>query len=248
MVSRDDVTRFRDEGFLVLPQLLGAGAIEEARALLDPLFERFHRLPREARRDLADGDRQPAGVPRSAEIERPSRFETRLRRTEAFARCQAVARQLGGPAVGYSFDHAIYKAPLNEAETPWHQDHAYTGHRRLLRTFHFWIPLQDVTLESGCMQFVPGSHVTGLLAHGRRAGGHVRAVEPPQVSRAQACPLALGGVTVHHPLTLHYTGPNYTDAVRRAWIVHFGPWGRLAKWHPAIVLEKVASRLTRGTR
>ncbi|BCS35523.1 SnoK protein [Luteitalea sp. TBR-22] len=247
MLSREEMSRFARDGFLVVPEALGAAAIEEVRALLDPLFTRFRHLPTDVRRDLAAAGPTNGAAPRSAEIERPSRLDPRLRATEAFRRCREMAEALGGRAVGYSFDHAIYKAPFNDAETPWHQDHAYNGHRRLLRTFHFWIPLQPVTVESGCMQFIPGSQSAGLLEHGRRGDGHVRAVEDAESSRAVVCPLPLGGLTVHHPLTLHYTGPNRTGDVRRAWIVHFGPWGRLAKWHPSIVVEKVA-RLATGLR
>ncbi|MGV3519361.1 phytanoyl-CoA dioxygenase family protein [Luteitalea sp.] len=240
MVSREDAVRLHEDGFLVLPRLLGTSAIEEVRALLDPLFASFDRLPTGVRRDLA-GATGASLQPRSAEIERPSRLDQRLRGTDVFRRCQAVARALCGPSVGYSFDHAIYKSPFNQAETPWHQDQAYTGHRRLLQTCHFWIPLQPVTIESGCMQFIRGSHAAGLRTHGRRPDGHVRVVEHAEEERAVACPLPLGGVTIHHPLTLHYTGPNRTAEVRRAWILHFGPWGRFAKLHPAIVLDRIAS-------
>jgi len=43
------------------------------------------------------------------------------------------------------------------------------------------------------------------------------------VSRAVACPLRAGDVTVHFPRTLHYTGPNLTAVPRLAWSLEFGP-------------------------
>lgn len=242
-LSREESVRFGVQGFLALPALLRREAVEEVRGLLDPLFERFADLPDRVARDLGAEAPGRSGSARSAEVERPTRLERRLRSTEAFARCQAVARHLAGPSARYVFDHAIYKAPFNRSETPWHKDHAYTGHRRLLRTIHFWIPLQTVTIESGCMQFMPGSHAAGMQPHRGRADGHVRAVVVEGVDRAVACPLPAGGVTIHSPLTLHYTGPNHTPEVRRAWI---GPWGRLAKLHPAILLEKVTERFGGG--
>jgi len=58
-----------------------------------------------------------------------------------------------------------------------------------------------------------------------------------------SCPLHVGGVTVHTPLTLHYTSPNITDDVRRAWIIHFGPFGQLAKLHPEVMLKIMQERL-----
>lgn len=241
MLSREHVSLFTDDGFLALPELLTPVAIAEVRDLLDPLFAAFGALPSTHARDLAIGG--TAGAPRSAEIDRPSKLDRRLRSTEAFARCLTLARSLGGRSVRYSYDHAIYKAPFNRSETPWHQDHAYTGHQRLLRTIHVWIPLQPATLENGCMHFVPGSHAQGLVAHARRGDGHVRTAVVAEGIHRVACPLPIGGVTVHSPLTLHYTGPNETADVRRAWILHFGPWGRLAKLHPAILYQKLVAQL-----
>ena len=235
--------RFRSLGYLALPTLLSVDAVREVRDLLDPLFDQFDELPRSIARDLGAEAQPVAGRAASAEIERPSSLAPRLRATEAFRHCQALAVQLGGPLVRYTFDHAIYKAPFNQAATPWHQDQAYTGHRRLLQTYHFWIPLQPATIDNGCMHFVPGSHAAGRMTHTTGGGGHVRRVALAADAQVEACPLPIGGVTVHSPLTLHYTGPNLTAEVRRAWILHFGPFGRLAKWHPDIVLEKVAGRL-----
>lgn len=245
MLSQQERSQFADEGFLSLPTLLSPAAIEEVRDLLDPVFARFAHLPSHVARDLADVG-AVASRARSAEIERPSRIERRLRRTEVFATCRSLARSIAGPATRYAFDHAIYKGPFNDNATPWHQDHAYTGHQRLLRTVHFWIPLQPATIENGCMQFIPRSHVGGLVRHRLAGNGHVRTAAVDADVQSVACPLPVGGVTIHSPLTLHYTGPNMTDVVRRAWILHFGPWGRLAKLHPSILYDRIASRWRGG--
>lgn len=42
--------------------------------------------------------------------------------------------------------------------------------------------------------------------------------EPPF---AQACPLSLGGATLHHARTMHYSAPNLSGANRRAYILVF---------------------------
>jgi ectoine hydroxylase-related dioxygenase (phytanoyl-CoA dioxygenase family) len=122
---------------------------------------------------------------------------------------------------------------MNGKETPWHQDIAYpvtSGKLDPARTIrvgcNFWMPLQDVTLESGCMQFVPSSNHAGVLPH-RTVGGdpkvHTLEVDGPlDTSTAVACPIPAGGCTIHGPRTLHYTGPNNTANWRRAWILFFG--------------------------
>src|SRR3569833_201659 len=60
---------------------------------------------------------------------------------------------------------------------------------------------------------------------------------------AVACPLQVGGVTVHHPRTLHYTGPNQTADWRRVWNLHFGAYGRLRmRHHPKKLAERIKAR------
>jgi ectoine hydroxylase-related dioxygenase (phytanoyl-CoA dioxygenase family) len=140
--------------------------------------------------------------------------------------------------------------PHNETPTAWHQDEAYNTEPIPLRSIHFWIPLQAVTVENGCMWFIPGSHLGGLLAHGvtnRRAGGGTMAAESFDSSRAVACPLALGGATIHHPLTLHYTGANQSSEYRRAWILHFGAFGKMRHLlHPKSIAAKLRNWIPRN--
>jgi ectoine hydroxylase-related dioxygenase (phytanoyl-CoA dioxygenase family) len=90
-----------------------------------------------------------------------------------------------------------------------------------------WIPLQEATLENGCMQFVPGTHLQEVLSH--HPIGHDPRLVGLEVDEAElrsagavACPLPAGGATVHHSRTLHYTGPNRSDGARRAYILAFG--------------------------
>ena len=243
---------FERDGFLSLSSLTTAADIELIRSLLDPLFEKFDSLGERAV-DLA-GPRQQ-GVPlRSPEVNEAIRLEPRLRSTQAYMRCREIASMLLGTPVGYQFDHAIFKPPLNQTPTAWHQDEAYSREPMPLRSIHFWIPLQPVTVDNGCMWFIPGSNRTGLLPHyaaNRRFNGSeaqttaaTLATRMVDESKAVACPLPLGGATVHHPLTLHYTGPNQTDAWRKAWILHFGAYGWLRRhFHPKVLAAKIGGRI-----
>jgi ectoine hydroxylase-related dioxygenase (phytanoyl-CoA dioxygenase family) len=90
---------------------------------------------------------------------------------------------------------------------------------------NFWMPLQDTSLDMGCMEFIPHSHLGNLKPH--HPVGHdpkVHTLETDGISGKNAvkCPLPAGGVTIHQPKTLHYTGPNNSDKWRRAWILVFG--------------------------
>ena len=76
----------------------------------------------------------------------------------------SIAEQLlGGECSGG--DHAILKPAGYGASTPWHQDEAYWNPELVYQSLSIWMPLQDATVESGCMQFVPRSHRRGIVTH-----------------------------------------------------------------------------------
>jgi hypothetical protein len=226
--------RYERDGYLKIDSLTNAADVATIRALLEPLFEKFDSLGQNAV-DLA-GPRDPSTPPRQPEINDALKFVPALRKTLAYQRCRDLARGLLGVPVGCIFDHAIYKPPHNAVATPWHQDAVYIQ-GAIPRALNFWIPLQEATIENGCMWYLPGSHLNGLLPHRvafERPGGETGytkgksfVLEGVDESKAVACPVPVGGVTVHGPLNAHYAGPNTTDDWRRAWILHFGAYGKL---------------------
>jgi ectoine hydroxylase-related dioxygenase (phytanoyl-CoA dioxygenase family) len=85
-------------------------------------------------------------------------------------------------------------------------------------------PLEDVTIENGCLWFVPGSHRNPVLAHHHQDGDpsiHVLVAEGPDVSNAVPVPMKRGAMSFHHPRMLHYSRPNTTDRPRRAYANEF---------------------------
>lgn len=243
IVSSEEVTRFATDGYLRIPVLTSRRDLAEIQALIDPLFEKFDALPHGYAVDIAAGEGSSA--PRIPEVSRPTTLAPRLRESETFKRCQAVADALLGAPTRYVYDHAIYKAPHNQAATSWHQDAAYSTGGEVPRTAHFWIPLQNATVENGCMWFIPGSHTRGLLPHdqvAKHAKGGVMAARTVDEAAAVTCPIDVGGVTVHHPLTLHYTGANQSDQFRRVWVLQFGVAPGLS---PRALLSRIARRVRR---
>jgi ectoine hydroxylase-related dioxygenase (phytanoyl-CoA dioxygenase family) len=88
----------------------------------------------------------------------------------------------------------------------------------------FWMPLQEASIENGCLQFVPGSNIDEVLPH-HQVGGDAESLEvddPDQYhEQSVACELRAGGATIHGGRTLHYAGPNTTGEPRRAYILTF---------------------------
>lgn len=228
-LTSEQVAFFRDKGFLALPELVPLDEVETMREVYDRLFER--RAGREVgdQFDLAGTDEEgvEAVLP---QILNPSHYAPELAEGRYRQFALEICRRLLGPEAELGGDHAILKPARIGSETPWHQDEAYWDEGVLHEAVSIWIPLQEATLENGCMWFLPGSHREAVLPH-RPLGDDPRihaleVVDPIDNSAAVACPIPAGGCTIHHCRTLHYTGPNRSEAPRRALILGAGVPGK----------------------
>lgn len=224
-LADDQIEFFRDNGFLTLEAITTKDEVGRMREIYDRLFEQRVGWDRGSQFDLAGTDED--GQPRLPQLLAPSTFEPQLKDTLYRKNAQAIARQLLGDDMQDKVnEHMIYKPPRIGAETPWHQDQAYHDPNYYCRSVNFWMPLDDVTIESGCLQFVPGSHKSDVLPHhsiGHNPRIHGLEVDDPQqrAEKAVACPVPAGGATLHAAYMLHYAGPNHTDIPRRAYTLVF---------------------------
>jgi ectoine hydroxylase-related dioxygenase (phytanoyl-CoA dioxygenase family) len=222
-LTDEAVARFHRQGFMVVTDLTTREDLDTVSRLLAGLYRRFAELM-DARRAHDLGSEQHDARP-ILEINQTVDLEPRLADTLTYRRCASLAERLLGRRVEHRFDHAIYKPPFNGAATSWHQDEAYALERKIL-SVHFWVPLQDVTRDMGCMEFIPGSHRGALGRHHRRdrlRDAHALELVGLDTSASVPCPIRAGDATVHFPRTVHYTGPNRTGTPRMAWALEFGP-------------------------
>jgi ectoine hydroxylase-related dioxygenase (phytanoyl-CoA dioxygenase family) len=61
-----------------------------------------------------------------------------------------------------AFQSMLFIKPPNFPGQAWHQDELYIPTRDRSLTA-IWIPLEDVTVENGCLWVVPGSHRQGIM-------------------------------------------------------------------------------------
>lgn len=217
----DQLEAFHRDGFLALDALTTRTEVESLRGVYDRLFER--------RDGYAEGDQLALSRPDEAgretlpQILNPEKYAPELADTLARTNALAIARQLLGPLADRAGDHAIMKPPGHGVATPWHQDEAYWSSTHSHRALSVWMPLQEATLDNGCMWFVPGSHDHDVRPH-RLVDPDAHALEVAEdvpTTEAVACPIPAGGCTIHHCRTLHYAGPNHSAAPRRAFIMGF---------------------------
>jgi non-heme Fe2+,alpha-ketoglutarate-dependent halogenase len=124
------------------------------------------------------------------------------------------------------------------AYTAWHQDATYFGlepHSHVTA----WVALSDATIESGCVEVVPGSHKLGQLHHSQDVSpdhplSKKQWVDPNSAAQKQTMPANLlskgqsidenfdqshtefmivpaGQFSLHHTHLIHRSGANQTD-------------------------------------
>ena len=111
--------------------------------------------------------------------------------------------------------------------TPPHQDCYYF----MLTPPHaltFWIPLEGVDEENGCLRYVRGSHKKGMRPHGKTSTlGFSQGITDfgteEDISNEVALPAEMRDVLVHHGMTIHRADGNasVTRSRRVLGIVYF---------------------------
>jgi phytanoyl-CoA hydroxylase len=147
-----------------------------------------------------------------------------LRRVCSQAPLAGIARDLLGPDVRLYWEQAVYKQPHSAEPVLWHQDNGYTFVEPQAY-LTCWIAITDATLENGCVTVVPGAHRAGTLAHRSTPIGFECWGD---ASAARSVPVRAGSIVVFTSLTPHFTAPNTTDEVRKAYIVQYAPDGAVA--------------------
>jgi ectoine hydroxylase-related dioxygenase (phytanoyl-CoA dioxygenase family) len=109
----------------------------------------------------------------------------------------------------------------------WHQDrHYWQIWEEGSELFTAWVALSDVTAEAGPMRFVRGSHRWGLRNlsdfYGQDHEAQRDKIQVPGGAAWEevAAILPSGGVSFHHNLTYHGSGPNRSGQPRRSFALH----------------------------
>ena len=217
--TADEVAQYREQGFLVVDRITSDEEIDWLAAVYDVVFgpENDDALVRPVDRSGVR-DASTAGTITQAfhpEIRIPAILQTAyVRNTKRFARA-VLDVELEELTV---WTHMIRKAP-GAPEVPPHQDEAFWPPAFDYGSVAAWLPMHDVDVEMGAMQFLPGSHHGGVLPHRHYDDPLQRLLcvdAPLDAGAFVPCPLRRGGCTFHDPTTVHRTAGNATDRPRLA--------------------------------
>lgn len=216
LVSAAQAEQWDADGYFLLEGALAPELVEAVRAEIDPSEERTTAWLRRQGGSVSISDADAITFTTHLVTRSPL-----LRRLVSSPPLTDLCADLVGPDVRLYWDQAVYKKPEAAREFPWHQDNGYT-YIEPQQYLTCWIPLVDATVANGCPWVLPGLHRLGTLAHWTTAVGFqcVDDAEAAVPVEARA-----GDILVFSSLTPHRTGPNLTDAVRKAYIVQYAPDG-----------------------
>jgi ectoine hydroxylase-related dioxygenase (phytanoyl-CoA dioxygenase family) len=221
-LSQEQIATFRHQQYLVIDNLIDEAEVTVLRDIYDRLIRERAGYDEGLYYDLGGIDDDEPVLP---QLVHPDRYAPELNESKLLRIAAAITKQLLGHSGRCFFFHMIYKPARIGAETPWHQDASYWPIGATWKTFTIWVPLQEATPRNGCMEFVPGSHLLGVLPHRsidddpRIHGNELRPDQMHHVKGVVTCPLPAGGATLHGSHMLHHTAPNISDEPRRALIL-----------------------------
>ncbi|MBD3678739.1 MAG: phytanoyl-CoA dioxygenase family protein [Rhodobacteraceae bacterium] len=138
----------------------------------------------------------------------------------------AVEGVLGPDLLVWSAEFFI-KEPRTPHIVGTHQDLTYWGMGETSDQVTAWIALSPATVESGCMDFVAGSHKNPILPHNDTfsennllSRGQEIAVDVAEEDKTHI-ELRPGQMSLHHGLTIHGSGPNSSDDRRIGFAIRY---------------------------
>jgi ectoine hydroxylase-related dioxygenase (phytanoyl-CoA dioxygenase family) len=214
--TKEQIDRFRAEGWIAVPDFWNETEIRAMRADLD-------RLKHEGKlRNVAtEGDGRTYSDTKVNLQLCPLWPHSDLFRAMPFAPkvARAISQLIGDPVLLH-LDQVFLKPGKQGAGTNWHQDNAYFQIPDPLLGTALWTAVHDATVANGTMRVIPHAFHT-LLEHTRdgESDHHIRCW--PDETEAVTVELPAGGALFFAYGTPHATGANMTDKERAGVALHF---------------------------
>ena len=229
VLTQKQKDQFWREGVLVvedavtsdqLAELRGVFAdwVEESRGHTDDYGETMDGRPRF---DLQPG--HSAAIPGLRRVQSPEEVSDVFANTMRAARTVDMCVELIGPALRFHHGKVNSKMPGTATAVKFHQDFPFQPMTNddIITCLLF---LDDVTLENGPLEVVPGTHKGPIYSHwhgGRFTGAVADSVKDEHIGNLVKCTGKAGSVCLMHARLLHGSAPNKSDKPRTLYITTY---------------------------
>lgn len=251
MLSADQVSSYREQGYLVVEGLLDAEEVATLRQVTDAFIEGARGLS--ANNDIYDlEESHTADAPRVRRIKVPHRQHAAYAALVRNPRVLAVLRDLLGPDLRLHGTKLNMKAAGYGAAVDWHQDWAFYPHTND-DVLAVGLMMDDMAPENGPLLVVPGSHRGPVYDHhykGVFSGSFDVRAEGVDLSKAVALTGGAGSASFHHVRLVHGSAQNVSNRARRLLLMEYtaaDAWPLMALGHYNNSLDEYHARLVAGT-
>lgn len=215
-LSSSQIDAYRNDGFIVVENVLSADEVRALREVTDDFVERA--------RDVATHDDVYDLEPsHSADEPRVRRIKTPHAQHDVYAGVMrhptilAILQQLVHPSIRFDTSKLNMKAAGYGAAVEWHQDWAFYPHTND-DLAAVGVMMDDCAVENGPLLCVPGSHRRPIFDH-HSDGVFCGAIDPETpglaLETARPCIGPAGSISIHHARTTHGSALNTSDKMRR---------------------------------
>ena len=224
---RTAAVSYQQNGFFIAPPLISADLLARVRPRIDAVYAGEYETGIPPCGSPKGSKTPPTALVKIDNAHRSDRTIHELVSHPAIGRWAAALT--GGKTVQVFATQMLIKpsGALGGANVGWHQDFEYWANALEGDLLTAWIAISDVTADSGPMRFVPGSNHWGLLSAGDFFGGDLDGIKKRILAKCGAAEwketaavLPPGGVSFHHKLTVHGSGPNMASTPRVSFAVH----------------------------
>jgi ectoine hydroxylase-related dioxygenase (phytanoyl-CoA dioxygenase family) len=216
ILSEAQHAAYRNDGFVVIPDVFSTNEIAELRAVTDEFVDKSVKVA--ANDDVYDlEDSHSPAAARVRRIKAPHLHHETYRRASRHPAVVAILEELWG-SVRLDTGKLNMKSAGFGSPIEWHQDWAFYPHTNE-DLAAVGIMLDDFTPENGPMLMIPGSHVGPIHDHHGPDGRFCGAIEPNtcgiDFAKAVPCLGKAGSITIHHVRLVHGSATNFSGRERR---------------------------------
>jgi len=252
MLANDEADRFKQDGLLVLRQLLDAETLEPVReSIADYADDRIKKLV--AAGAVSDPHEEAPFETRWAIVSRENKLQIGEHSAREWggrsgltaesiynlgtdSRLTDIIASIIGPELLLRGDYWVRPSVPESPRTtfPWHRDSHYYGSSTgpNFNVLTVWIPLVDVDENNGCLKLVRGSNQHESIEK--------PVDEASKYGTVMSVPMNVGDVLIFSNLTLHASGDNTSDHVRWSIDMRYSPFNNSADLdasHPGMVVR-----------
>lgn len=248
-LNDQQISFYQDQGYIIIDDFLDSTELADWRHCVDLAVQQRGAYRLTAREDFKD---DPTYYNRvftqriNLWMDHPGMH--RLMCDATLGRMAATLEQVQGIRIWH--DQVLIKEAWGNP-TSWHQDNpkwSFTSDHAI----SIWVALDDVTLENGCLFFLPGTHKKRLDKDVPAGGNSIGQLFEtfPELAHMHpiAAPMKAGSCSFHNGLTVHSAHANMSPGKRRAMTCAYMPDGSIFNGQANVLPPAYLKSLAIGDR